>query len=280
MQFRSAVPDDLAWMTALAGRIDDFFFAERLPRALHDPGCRVFVAEKGGRPAAFAELEFPWPGHAWLQWMRVDPECQGAGLGTMFTRFLTERARAFGACSVGLTTMEGNVRVHRIADRLGFVHRLTEWSSEEPNIPVPPGGSERPRAIDPGQLPGLIGAVAAQGGRSIVRHPGIEECFTDSRLLCWNDLAATGRVWGVERKGALAAGALVYPYYRKRWTTFISPLFGEREALMPLINLGFQLHGLRNSRRVTLSLPVSLFGELSPGELGLNHGVRVYHKEF
>lgn len=280
MPFRPATPGDLPWMMELASQIDDFFFAERLPRALHDPQCRVFVAENGGRGAAFAEMEFPWQGHAWLQWMRVAPEFQNAGLGTAFTGFLVDRARLLGAQNVGLTTMEHNVRVHRIMGGLGFVHRLTEWSSEAADIPVPSGGTGNPMAISPHELPRFLATLSEHAAGIVVRHPGLEECFADARLLPWSELSATGRVWGVRQGETFVGGALLYEYYRKRWTSFILPLCGSPDALMALAALGFRLHGLRRAERITLSLPASLFGQLHPEGVGLNHGVRVYMKTF
>lgn len=285
MGFRRATPEDLPWMLEMAARITDFFFADRLPRALQDPRCQVFVAEEDGQCRAFAELEFSLPGHAWLQWMRVDPNFQGGGLGTALTTFLTERARLLGARVVGLTTMDDNLRVHRIMTRLGFRHHTTEWSCDDPAQLVMPeshdqAGGIEVRAVSPPELDDLIPALVQFDQTWVVRHPGLEECFTDWRTLSWHRLAASGSVWIARNSGTARASGLLYEFYRKRWTTFWAPLFGDREALMSLYGLAARIHRLKGHRRMTVSLPVNPVTDFDPSALGLLHGVRTYQKGF
>lgn len=277
--FRRVVPEDLPWMLDIAGSLPDFFFEQRLRRAAHDPDARLYAAMHNGRGAAFAAVEFPAPGHAWLQWMRVSPESQNAGLGTAFTGFLIEESQRLGARYVGLTTMDENVRVHRIMDRMGFSHVLTEWSSEDP-VHVLSENREGIRPVSPGEIATLISSAGVFTGERIIRHPEYEECFTDWRLLPWDRLARDGRIFGVCRDGRVDGAALIYGYYRKRWTTFVAPLFGESLSSRELLAFGASAHRLLGFKRLTLALGPGDEEACSPVESGLTHGVRVYCKIF
>ena len=85
-----------------------------------EPGG-FYLAEDGHRGlVAVVSLVFTGPGEVFLRGMRVDPDYQGRGLGTDFARFQVEEALRLGAKVVRLATWEGNYRVHKMMERLGW----------------------------------------------------------------------------------------------------------------------------------------------------------------
>ncbi|MDI3317643.1 MAG: GNAT family N-acetyltransferase [Bacillota bacterium] len=180
-RFRAARPEDRAAILALPTRFEGDYVPYFLDEWLAERPVRLWVAEVEGRVAGFAHLTWTAPGEAWLHAMRIGVAHEGRGLGTAFTRWQLEQARAAGARVVRLITEEANAAVHRIMERLG-VPLLARWRIAD-RMPVDAllaalgPGPEEARPVPPGDArelaaDRLAGARPAGGRPALVAVAG------------------------------------------------------------------------------------------------------------
>lgn len=123
---RPAIPADLGFIRALAGRPDNQPFitddAEAVLQTYLDaPDCRVMIWEPDGSPAGFAifcEIGHP---SGRVELMRLALDRTGEGQGQRFLRLLTDHAFAtLGAARVWLDCSAENPRALTLYSRAGF----------------------------------------------------------------------------------------------------------------------------------------------------------------
>jgi ribosomal protein S18 acetylase RimI-like enzyme len=86
----------------------------------------VLVAVRGGRIAGWVKLTpatpLPSSDHVkMINGLSVDPDSQGAGVGTALVEAAVERARVLGARKVSLRVLGHNDTARRLYERCGFV---------------------------------------------------------------------------------------------------------------------------------------------------------------
>lgn len=159
---RPATPADKDAVIALSRAISrDDYIPEVYDDWIQDKGDGgFFVVEEDGRLVACYSVEFPRPGQAYLEAMRVHPAVQGRGLGSDICRLQVEQAYAMGAEEIYLLSALDNAPAHRIVEKNGF-RRGPAWlvcdGVKEP--PLLPTG--RARLAAPGEVPPRTDGVIA-----------------------------------------------------------------------------------------------------------------------
>jgi GNAT superfamily N-acetyltransferase len=133
---RRATPADKESVLALARAIDpeDWIPEEYDSFMTEQPPGGLFVAEMDGRAVACYHVGLVAPGEAYLKAMRVDPQMQGRGLGSLLARAQVEQIRAIGPHNIHLISRTDNVPAHRAVMRAGF-QAEGEWIVS-PDLPV------------------------------------------------------------------------------------------------------------------------------------------------
>ena len=124
LEFRPATRADLPDMAHLFTKRPPQERLQRMVRRYELEPSGWYLAVKEGRVIGVCQAAFPRAGEAWLQWMRVDPETQDAGVGGKFIDYVEERSLARGARVLRLSTLDTNGRVHYLMGARGY----TEWA--------------------------------------------------------------------------------------------------------------------------------------------------------
>jgi len=135
LRFRRALPGDRDRAMRLLSKFADDYLPEVWEQWVHAAPGGIYLAETGPALVGVVSIHFLRPEEAFLAGMRVDPDCQGQGLGTRFCRFQVQEAFRLGARVVRLTTAHDNVRVHRMMPKVGFA-RAGEWIIREMPWPL------------------------------------------------------------------------------------------------------------------------------------------------
>ncbi|MCX7571681.1 GNAT family N-acetyltransferase [Tumebacillus sp. DT12] len=130
LHFREATLRDVPAMAPLFTKRPQKEREKRMRERYHADPDGWYVALSGGEVVGCCQAVFPRKGEAWLQWMRIAPRRQGAGIGTRFTAYVEEQAMSRGAEVIRLNTRLGNERVRKMMQSLGFTARVrwTRWS--------------------------------------------------------------------------------------------------------------------------------------------------------
>ena len=94
------------------GRVFDLF--------VNDNVGELIVAELNGVIVACGKFTVVPDGSAWLEALRVIPECQGLGLGKLFYQRFFELASEKGITTMRMYTNIGNKASKGLAERFGF----------------------------------------------------------------------------------------------------------------------------------------------------------------
>lgn len=219
-----------------------------------------FVVELDGRIIACYAVEFPRPGQAYLEAMRVHPETQGRGIGSDICRMQVEQAYTLGAQDIYLLSALQNHPAHRIVEKNGF-RKGEAWLvyDELEALPSLPVG--RARLARPGEAPRKADGVIA------------------SRQIGWVVMRASAADWDqgetavVSGPGGLEGLMLYTP---NDDGLLIRRLEGSPEAAADL--LGFAVRQMRERAlpRLAISLPLSAEPLLAPLQLDPTQGFRAY----
>lgn len=122
IQFRAATEWDRGDILAIAAQIwegDDY-----LPDVIDDwlrPGpAQLIVATLDSRVIGLARYVAEFPGFAWLEGLRVDPQYQGQGIAKALTAHLVALADAGGAEVAALSTYIDNYASQKVSGGFGF----------------------------------------------------------------------------------------------------------------------------------------------------------------
>ncbi len=98
--------------------------AKTVETVCRDDKAMVSVAEVDGRPVGYVAVYLDVDaGSGEIDMLAVDPEAQGAGIGTALTDYAVEQMRAAGVAlaSVGTGGEEGHAPARRTYEKAGFV---------------------------------------------------------------------------------------------------------------------------------------------------------------
>ncbi len=101
-------------------------------------GCDVWVAEINGTPIGVTCVEYPAPGEAWFQGMRVHPDYRRQGTATILTEACIAGARKRGARTARAAIDSDNYRSTGVVTSVGFsqVAEVVEFDAF-PDLLVP-----------------------------------------------------------------------------------------------------------------------------------------------
>lgn len=120
---RPAREGDRTALESIALRIGNGW--DYLPRFisdwLNDPSGEFFVSEIDGQVVGTGKLTQLGADEWWLEGLRVDPDFQGQGIGSLLHDYALRRASEMGQGILRLSTDEDNTSVHRMARKSGFV---------------------------------------------------------------------------------------------------------------------------------------------------------------
>jgi GNAT superfamily N-acetyltransferase len=123
---RRATPADKESVVALARAVHPGDWVIALYDGLmREPApAGLYVAEQAGQIIGICLREWPTPGEAYLSALRIHPQLQGQGLGSLFLRAQVEQLRGRGAdTNVYLLSETSNRRAHRVFQKIGFANR-------------------------------------------------------------------------------------------------------------------------------------------------------------
>jgi len=118
----------------------------------------LFVAEYAGRAIGMGKLTRISSGNWWMQGLRVDPRFQNKAIGSLLNDFLVQDWLERGEGTVRFLTSAEKVKVHRMAERNGFVRvgdrarfrlgisNATPSDGEQPFVPITE--TEIPEAVE------------------------------------------------------------------------------------------------------------------------------------
>lgn len=268
---RRATPADREAVVALSRAVNpDDFIAHVYDFWMGGDGPDgLYLAEQEGRLVGCYALEFHGPGQAYFLAMRIHPEAQGKGIGSLFCRAQVEQALSVGAEDIYLFSVLDNQRAHRTVAKNGFVNRgawLVYDAVKELPASLPTGGARWATAADAeaiarfrqersdGALDGVI-ASPYTGWAIRTEEPGE-----------W-DLAQTALVEGAD---GLAGVMLLRPSEEDllvRW------LDGSPAAVADLLGLACAQRG---ELPLSLSLPLAREPLLAPLGLDPEAAFRAY----
>ncbi len=279
LTFRRATPLDKVAVLALSAKIDEDYLQYVFDDWVDEEPGGFYLAEDTDRGlVAVVSLAVTGPGEVFLRGMRVDPDYQGRGLGTEFARFQFEEAVRLGAKVVRLTTWEGNYRVHKMMERLGwqksakFLVVERRLAATEKTVGVfRAAGADGTDGAD-----GADGAVARTAGagdiplvRSVLREwpPGdLVACPHDHWMVCagWFDVpaeVAAGKVF-TDGRAVMILSTFDYP---GESGVVVRYLGGPAEAAASLASYAASIAQRLGGRMLCASVPCSMSGPLLAG---------------
>lgn len=262
LTIRPATAADRDAVIALSRAISpDDYIPEVYDDWLQDPGGGgLFVVELDGRIVACYALEFPRPGQAYLEAMRVDPTVQGRGLGSKVCRLQVEQACAMGAQDICLLSALHNHPAHRIVEKNGF-RKGDAWLVYDELKALPPLPVGRARLARPGEVPRRADGVIAsrQTGWVVIRASDAD----------WDQ----GETAVVSGPGGIEGFMLFTP---TDYALLIRRLEGAPEAAADLLGLAVREMRERSLPCLSISLPLAAEPLLAPLRLDPAQGFRAY----
>lgn len=104
---------------------------------LADPHGLLAVAEYGGHCVGLAKVSLSAPGQWWLHGFRVDPNFQGLKIGSLIHNYVDEWWLEHGDGVARLMTSSKRVKVHHLAEKLGYQKALEMKELEAPALDEP-----------------------------------------------------------------------------------------------------------------------------------------------
>lgn len=223
LQTRPARAEDREAVVAFCSRIWEGH--DYVPRIwdewLGDPEGVLMVATQEGVPVAVVRASFYTPGEAWLEGMRVDPDCRDRGVATTLFADLMDAVEERGAWVARLLTAWRNEAVHHMCDHLGFERILRARGRFRPLERGTPAGI-RPLSEDEFVL---ARDLLARRGIAARRTPTFLDVSHDLYALgggvwvSWNARRlrhhlVEGHLWVWEEGGRPRSIALVLPHRR------------------------------------------------------------------
>ena len=105
---------------------------------LADPHGCLAAAEYGGRCVGIAKISLSAPGQWWLEGLRVDPKFQGLRIASHLHGYIDDWWLEHGDGVVRFMTSSARVKVHHLAEKLGYVKVLEMKELEAPVLGEPP----------------------------------------------------------------------------------------------------------------------------------------------
>jgi GNAT superfamily N-acetyltransferase len=102
-----------------------------------DPHGLLAAAEYGGRCVGIAKASLSAPGQWWLEGFRVDPELQGGRIGSHIHDYIHGWWLEHGDGVLRFMTSSRRVKVHHLAEKLGFEKILEMVELEAPVLDEP-----------------------------------------------------------------------------------------------------------------------------------------------
>lgn len=119
-----------------------------------DPNGVLISAEYSGRCVGIAKISMSAPGQWWLHGFRVDPKFQGLKIGSHIHHYIDEWWLEHGNGVARLMTSSKRVKVHHLAEKLGYQRVLEMKELEAPVLDEPcdafqpVGADEFPAALE------------------------------------------------------------------------------------------------------------------------------------
>ena len=148
IELRPVTPEDRPRILEISAQIWEGhdYVPELLDEWFADTDGEIIGAVLGGRLIGFAHRTWLYPGHAWFEGIRTDPEHRGRGAGRAITEYLIESARDAGAYRISLSTYIDNEASIHIIESYGF-ERVASFVYRERPADAPP--VEAKTAADP-----------------------------------------------------------------------------------------------------------------------------------
>ena len=152
MVIRRAVPDEYAAVGALTEEAyeeflddpDDYYRGALRDAARRDREAELWVAADDGGlvgTVTYCPIGSPWrelgsDDEGEFRLLAVAPSARGRGIGEAMVRHCEDRARAYGAVRMVLSTLDEMTSAHRIYERLGYRHVAERDWFPQPDIPL------------------------------------------------------------------------------------------------------------------------------------------------
>lgn len=273
---RRAILSDQKMVLAMLQRIDshDWLIAAypSVVSMAEPAGLYLALAETSGGLIGCYCLQFPAPDEAYLSGMRIHPEAQGRGIGSLFCRAQILQARTLGAGNIYLKSVCDNLIAHRTVQKNGF-ENLGEWVIYHVGIAgtnLPVTGRARWATRDDQPLIRQFRGDRWQNGLGGVICGAHDAYLTGS--MKESDWAPAD--WVVV-EGAAGLDALMC-LGNGPDSVIIRYLAGSEEATAELLAFAFAERDRRERRQVDISLPAVAEPFLSPLALQRAEAIRFY----
>ncbi|HYF91640.1 MAG TPA: GNAT family N-acetyltransferase [Symbiobacteriaceae bacterium] len=153
IRVRKATPADKDAVVALVRAINPDDFVQHIFDDV--VGSDLYVAELDGRIVACHAEDWVGPDNVFLYAMRVHPDMQGQGVGTVYAGLQVADAAHRGARHLWLASAYANKRAHRTVEKNGFANLGPWFIYEEQAAPEALPAPGRARAGRPGDIPAL-----------------------------------------------------------------------------------------------------------------------------
>jgi GNAT superfamily N-acetyltransferase len=130
---------------------------------LEDPGGLFMAAVIDGRLAGLQHAALMSDGTAWLEGIRVDPDLQGRGVGSMLLDAGVQWARTMACPAVRLSTSDQNPASNRMATSKGFLQVASFRTAEAEQLLSGSPGDVRVGL--PSELPAVFDFLQEQGAK-------------------------------------------------------------------------------------------------------------------
>jgi ribosomal protein S18 acetylase RimI-like enzyme len=129
IELRPAIASDRRRVCEISSQIwnGDDYVPELFDQWLRDASGEFVVALLDGELIGFAHRTWLYPGHAWFEGIRTDPQHRGKGAGRAITAHLIEAAGRDGANAISLSTHIDNRPAIHIIESHGF-RRVASFS--------------------------------------------------------------------------------------------------------------------------------------------------------
>ncbi|MBX3062608.1 MAG: GNAT family N-acetyltransferase [Anaerolineae bacterium] len=207
---RPAQERDRAALESIALRIGNGW--DYLPRFisdwLNDPTGEFFVVEVDSQVVGTGKLTRLSADEWWLEGLRVDPDFQGRGIGSLLHQYALRRASEMGSGVLRLTTDEDNTSVQRMARKTGFAV-VGNYLRYETSAYAHQMGADEFRAFVVEDVSSIRAFLKGSAHYQVAQHSTLARMWkahriTDERLQAW---IADQRVYGWQRDSS--AGMII-----------------------------------------------------------------------